>query len=89
CLTTTDFWEEVRPHARNPSREKRRVMCDPEAKNILIADEEADIRLLITALLGEEGNQIQAAANETETLERIQQPASEPIIFDFVDFSRA
>ncbi len=52
------------------------------AREILIVDDEADIRMLITGILDDEGYETREASNSTETLEEIRRRRPDLVILD-------
>ncbi len=52
------------------------------AREILIVDDEADIRMLITGILADEGYETREASNSTETLEEIRKRRPDLVILD-------
>ncbi len=52
------------------------------AREILIVDDEADIRMLITGILADEGYETREASNSTETLDEIRKRRPDLVILD-------
>ncbi len=52
------------------------------AREILIVDDEADIRMLITGILDDEGYETREASNSTETLEEIRRRRPDLVVLD-------